>query len=200
MLRSKVRPFRLIVADIRRQNGGVDDPMELLEQVRHVGGITAFGQLLVDRLDVVVALGIGIDGGFGDQRLEADEHLSGQYLEPAFRLIAAVDGLTASAMPLMRTKPFAPISMAESNPRLRTCASVASMASSNACTRSSIGATISSSARAIVAQRILRQRGPEAGQHAAVIDDQAAILAGIDAVGPRDGLHQGVRFDRLVDV
>ena len=73
------------------------------------------------------------------------------------------------------------------------------MASSRACTRSSIGATISSR-RAVVAERILRQRRAQARQHAVVIDDQAEILAGIDPVRPRDGLHQRVRLHRLVDV
>ena len=53
---------------------------------------------------------------------------------------------------------------------------------------------------AVVAQRVLRQRLAQALQHAVVVDDQAEILAGIDAVGPRDGLHQGVGLHRLVDV
>ena len=55
-------------------------------------------------------------------------------------------------------------------------------------------------ARAVIAERILRQRRAQARQHAVVIDDQAEILAGIDAVRPRDGLHQRVRLHRLVDV
>ena len=55
-------------------------------------------------------------------------------------------------------------------------------------------------ARAVVAERVLRQRRAQARQHAVVIDDQAEILAGIDPVRPRDGLHQRVRLHRLVDV
>ena len=74
------------------------------------------------------------------------------------------------------------------------------MASSSACTRSSIGATISSPPVAIVAEGVLRQRLAQALEHAVVVDDHAEILAGIDAVGARDGLHQRVRLHRLVDV
>ena len=55
-------------------------------------------------------------------------------------------------------------------------------------------------ARTVVAERILRQRRAQARQHAVVIDDQAEILAGINPVRPRDGLHQRVCLHRLVDV
>jgi hypothetical protein len=47
---------------------------------------------------------------------------------------------------------------------------------------------------AVIAERIMRQRRAEARQHAVVIDDQAEILARIDAVRPRDGLHQRMRL------
>ena len=51
-----------------------------------------------------------------------------------------------------------------------------------------------------VSERILRQGLPQALQHAVVVDDDAAILAGIDAVRAGDGLHQVVCLHRLVDV
>ena len=53
---------------------------------------------------------------------------------------------------------------------------------------------------AVVTKRILRQRLPQAPQHAVVVDDQAKILAGIDPVRSCDRLHQRVRLHRLVDV
>ena len=52
----------------------------------------------------------------------------------------------------------------------------------------------------LVAQGILRQRLAQALEHAVVVHDDAAVLAGIDAVGAGDGLHQVVRLHRLVDV
>ena len=52
-------------------------------------------------------------------------------------------------------------------------------------------------ARAFVAKRVLRQRRAQARQHAVVINDQAKILARIDPVRPRDGLHQRVRLQPL---
>ena len=36
----------------------IDDPVQFLEQVGHVRRVAPFLQLLVDRLDVVVALGV----------------------------------------------------------------------------------------------------------------------------------------------
>ena len=55
-------------------------------------------------------------------------------------------------------------------------------------------------AAAFVAERVLRQRLAQALEHAVVVHDQAEVLAGINAVGARDGLHQRVRLHRLVDV
>ncbi len=37
-------------------------------------------------------------------------------------------------------------------------------------------------------------------ENAAIVNDQAVVLAFIDAVGAGDGLHQGVRLERLVEV
>ena len=53
------QPLGLIVARRLRADGLVDDPVQFLEQLGHVGRVAPLGQLLVDRLDVVVPLGIG---------------------------------------------------------------------------------------------------------------------------------------------
>ena len=52
----------------------------------------------------------------------------------------------------------------------------------------------------LVAKGILRQRLAQALEHAVVVDDDAAVLAGKDTVGAGDGLHQVVGLHRLVDV
>ena len=75
------------------------------------------------------------------------------------------------------------------------------MACSSAATSSSIGATMPPSvAVLVVPEGVLRQRLAQALQHAVVVHDDAAVLARINAVGAGDGLHQGVRLHRLVDV
>src|ERR1700751_6268600 len=53
---------------------------------------------------------------------------------------------------------------------------------------------------ALVAKGILRQRFAQALEHAVVVHDHAAVLAGIDAVGAGNGLHERVRLHRLVNV
>ena len=40
----------------------------------------------------------------------------------------------------------------------------------------------------------------QALQHAVVVDDEPEVLAWVDAVGPRDGLHERVCLHGLVDV
>ena len=40
----------------------------------------------------------------------------------------------------------------------------------------------------------------QGGEHIGVVNDQAAVLAGEDAVGPGDRLHQGVVAHRLVEI
>ena len=49
---------------------------------------------------------------------------------------------------------------------------------------------------AAIESQCLLQRRKDIG----VIHDQAAVLAGVDAVGPSDGLHQGVIAHRLVEI
>ncbi len=53
---------------------------------------------------------------------------------------------------------------------------------------------------AVIAECILGEGLAQALQHAVVVDDQAEVLARKTPVGAGDGLHQGVRPHRLVDV
>ena len=62
--------------------------------------IAALGQLLIDRFDIVVPLGVGEHGGLHQQSLEPDEDLPCQYLEPPFSLVARIDGLDRIGEPL----------------------------------------------------------------------------------------------------
>ena len=101
----------------------------------------------------------------------------------------------------MRVKPVAPTRRVGSKPSFRRWSSAASIASRRTATSSSMGATMSPrSPVVVVAQGVLRQRFAQALEHAVVVHDDAAVLAGIDAVGAGDGLHQGVGLHRLVDV
>jgi hypothetical protein len=52
------RSFGLIVSRRLRPDSLVHDPVQFLEQFGHVRRVAPFGQLFVNRLDVVVALGI----------------------------------------------------------------------------------------------------------------------------------------------
>ena len=52
----------------------------------------------------------------------------------------------------------------------------------------------------VVAQGILGESFAEALEHAVVVHDEALGLAGIDAVGAGDGLHEGVGLHGLVNV
>ena len=65
-----------------------------------------------------------------------------------------------------------------------------------------IAAAISPSIAAIIfiTERVLRQCCAQAFQHAVVVDDDAAVLAGVDAVGSGDGLHQIVSLHWFVNV
>ena len=74
----------------------VNEPVQLLNQLRHVRCFAPFGQPLVYSLGVVVALGIGERRRLHLQCLEAAEHLSSEDLEPAFDLIAGSDGLDSA--------------------------------------------------------------------------------------------------------
>ena len=52
----------------------------------------------------------------------------------------------------------------------------------------------------LVAQGVQRQRFAQTLEHAVVVRDDAAVLAGEHAIGAGNGLHQVVGFHRLVDV
>jgi len=52
----------------------------------------------------------------------------------------------------------------------------------------------------IITERVLCQRRAQTPEHTVVVDDDPAVLAGIDTVGAGDGLHQGVGLHRLIDV
>src|SRR5439155_20457757 len=54
-------------------------------------GVTALFELFVNCFDVVVTLGIGEDGWFHDQRLEANEDLPGHDLKTAATFVTGVD-------------------------------------------------------------------------------------------------------------
>lgn len=71
----------------------VHDAVQFLQQRGHVGGVAARGQLLVDRLDVVVPLGVPKRRRLGKQRAEADEHLPHEDLEAALTVVAGIDRL-----------------------------------------------------------------------------------------------------------
>src|SRR4030095_10875381 len=52
----------------------------------------------------------------------------------------------------------------------------------------------------VVAKGILRQRFAQALEHAVVVHDHTAVLAGINAIGASNGLHESVRLHRLVNI
>ena len=64
-------PLGMVLARLLRADGLVDDPVQFLEHLGHVGGVAPLLQLLVDGLDVVVALGVGERARLHQQRLEA---------------------------------------------------------------------------------------------------------------------------------
>ena len=63
------------------------DAVQRLQRVAHVGGVLVLAKLLVDGLDVGVALGVQVVGRLGDQRLEALEDRPGQDLEALPRVV-----------------------------------------------------------------------------------------------------------------
>jgi hypothetical protein len=82
------------VTQVTRGGGSyclVDDAVKLLQHVAYVGCVSTFLQFLVNRLDVVVTLGVGVRRRLHDQRFEADENLPRQNLEPAPALVTRVD-------------------------------------------------------------------------------------------------------------
>ena len=184
-------------------DGLVDDPVQLLEHLGHVGRVAPLLQLLVDRLDVVVALRVGEGARLHQQRLEADEHLPRHDLEAAFGLIRGVERVHRVAQGLDAVKPLAAtVSRAGIEAQARAGASPPprwpGAAPHQFLDRRHDVAVLA--AVVLVAEGVLRQRLAQALEHPVVVHDDAAVLAGIHAVGAGDGLHQVVRLHRLVDV
>ena len=50
------------------------------------------------------------------------------------------------------------------------------------------------------AARIDRKRPLKIAEHADIIDDQTRLLVAVDAVRPRNGLHEGMVLHRLVEI
>ena len=202
-LRSTVSPSAWSSPGACGADGLVDDPVQFLEHLGHVGRVAPLLQLLVDRLDVVVPLGIGQSARLHQQRLEADEHLPRHDLEAALGFVRGVD-----ARPPRRAGPRC------GRTRSRRAAGSASKPSPRRCVLGRLDGLeqrsqpVPRSARrcspsppsSVVAQGILRQRLAQALEHAVVVHDHAEVLARIHAVGAGDGLHQGVGLHRLVDV
>ena len=129
--------------------------------------------------------------------MKTDEHLSGEDLESALGLVAGIDGLDRILQSLDARK------TGRAGERHWIEAELAQMRLDGL--DQSLHTLLDRRddlfvARAVIAERILRQRLPQALQHAVVVDDQAEILAGIHAVRPRNRLHQAVRLHRLVEV
>ena len=76
-----------------RGNGLVDDAMQHLEQFAHIGCVAPLTEFFVDRLDVVVPLGVDQSRRLHQQRLETAEHHPGQNFITALGLIAGVHGI-----------------------------------------------------------------------------------------------------------
>ena len=85
--------LRLIIARRLGADRLVDDPVQFFQQVGHVRRVAPLGQLLVDRLDIVMPLGIGEYRRLGQERLEADEHLSSEDLKPSLGFVIGIGGL-----------------------------------------------------------------------------------------------------------
>ena len=183
-------------------DGLVDDPVQLLEHLGHVGRVAPLLQLLVDGLDVVVALGIGQRARLHQQRLEADEHLPRHDLEAALGLVRGVERVHRVAQGFDAVKPGRTVKPgrveAESEQvLLRRFDGLEQRRNQFLDRRHDATGT---AAVVLVAQGVLRQRLAQALEHAVVVHDDAAVLAGEHAVGAGDGLHQVVRLHRLVDV
>jgi len=61
--------------------------VQFLEQFRHIRRATALRELLVDRFDMIVALGIPGDHRLGNERLETDQDPPDQDFESAATFI-----------------------------------------------------------------------------------------------------------------
>ena len=137
------QPLGVVLAGRLRPDGLVDDPVQLLEHLGHVGGVALLLQLLVDGLDVVVALGVGEGARLHQQRLEADEHLPRHDLEPALRLVRGVERVHGISQRLDPVKPWSRHgAVPDRTPSPCRCFSAASMACTRAATSSSMGATM----------------------------------------------------------
>ena len=98
-------PLGVVVAGRLRADGLVDDPVQLLEHLGHVGRVAPLLQLLVDGLDVVVPLGVGEGARLHQQRLEADEDLPRHDLEAALGLVGRVERVHGVAQGLDAGEP-----------------------------------------------------------------------------------------------
>ena len=93
------QPLCLIGARSLRGNCLIDDTLQHLEQRTHIGCIASFAELPVNRLDVVVALGMGQHRRLDQQRLKAAEKHPRQNLETVLRFVMGIDRLDRICQP-----------------------------------------------------------------------------------------------------
>src|SRR2546426_668449 len=87
-------------------DGFVDDAVKFLHQVGDVGKIAPLLELLVDGLDVVVALGVGKYRRLHQERFETKEDQTGKNLEATFGFIRGVDCFNAIGQRLNAREAF----------------------------------------------------------------------------------------------
>ena len=80
-------PLGVVLAGFLCADGFVDDFVQFLEHVGHIGRVPLFLQFFVDRLDVVMSFGEDKRAWLHQQGLEPDEYLPGHDLEPSLGLI-----------------------------------------------------------------------------------------------------------------
>ena len=145
-------------------------------------------------------LGIGERRRLHQQRLEADEHLPRQDLEPSLGFVARIDSVDRIGDALDASEAVGAdqghgVEPEVAQMRLGLLDGLQQRLDPFFDRRDDFLPTLG-----VVAEGVLGQSLAQALQHTVVVDDQPEILTRETTIGPGDGLHQGVRLHRLVDV